>query len=139
MLEKLEKVQQLYKELHILQKQIVALKSESTCDVVVGSSTEYPYISHRIKVEGQGVNTGKKMEILKNRYEQKAMEFKTAKEEVIADIEREVEDPEIREILVLRYIDGLSYSQIAIRLSYADRSGPRKKVVRYFDGSITRN
>jgi len=41
------------------------------------------------------------------------------------------EDSEIRQILALRYINGLTWHQIAKHLGYADESVPRKKCNRF--------
>lgn len=42
-----------------------------------------------------------------------------------------VEDSEIRQILALRYVNGLSWYQVAANLGYADESVPRKRHNRF--------
>ena len=41
------------------------------------------------------------------------------------------EDSEIRQILSLRYINGLTWNQVAKHLGYADESVPRKRCNRF--------
>lgn len=58
-------------------------------------------------------------------------------EDEIIDIRRWVEtvrDSMTRRALKLRYLDGLSWSDVARRMGYADESGPRKLVERLLSG-----
>lgn len=48
-----------------------------------------------------------------------------------------VKDSMTRRALRLRYIDGLSWSEVARRMGYAEESGPRKLVERLLGGGKT--
>lgn len=48
-----------------------------------------------------------------------------------------VHDSEMRQILTLRYINGLSWQQIAFRIGYQDESVPRKRHNRFLKNDRT--
>lgn len=48
--------------------------------------------------------------------------------EEINDYIGEIKDSEIRQIITLKYINNLTWEQVALSLGYADESVPRKKI-----------
>jgi DNA-directed RNA polymerase specialized sigma24 family protein len=53
----------------------------------------------------------------------------------VIDFIGEVDDPELHDILELRFIKGQTYSEIAASMHYSDESVPRKRVNRFFSKS----
>ncbi len=131
---RLDQLRHLNREIEILQEHIHKAETVVVTDVVVGSDVEYPYLKRSITIAG---TNDKRIKQLKRRLTRKLNELITAKEEMLEYIST-VKDSEIRQILILRYIDGLTWPQVAMRMGrQGDGSTERKKHDRYlgFRGS----
>lgn len=138
--EDLDKFEKLKKELDNLSDRIKILQNKPRkilSDSVSGSSKSYPFIQHNVVVTGlddsivyrRRKNTIKK---LKRMYKNK--EFKIYK--MLKNIEYElnnIDDPEIREIIRMRYEDGLNWIQIMHKGNYSSESAARMKFERFFE------
>ena len=111
-------------------------KKDVVCDSVKGSYACFPYTEHSILIRGIE-NEGYKI----SRHDLEIAELKgllelSIKKSIIerARLERyinEIDDAEMRQIIALRYVNGLGWRQIAAELGYQDESAPRKRHNRF--------
>lgn len=122
-----------HEELRILTIQLEELKQHKTHDIVVGSRIRYPYTLSRITVEGRGEDTQQRIACL----EKRIVKHKFALDSAVGLTYRTIEkitkknDPSIFQALVLKYVNNLSWRQIAHEMGYANESVPRKKINRH--------
>ncbi len=111
----------------IRQKRRELEKIPTVCDTVTGSRASIPYDQHVISIEGRDEKRA--------RYLEKRI---AALERKRDDLERwidDVEDSEIRQILTLRFRDGLSWQKVAFEIGKHDESYPRKKIEKFIGQS----
>lgn len=124
------------KEIESLERQIdrveMSVEHDVVTDSVVGSSPSFPYTQHSVKITGVDIKGyDKKVKMLRARLLKRKEELINQQYEMNKYIES-IEDSEIRTILTLRYIEGLSWQQIADKLGVCgDGSTERKKHDRY--------
>lgn len=126
----LSQIKNLNKEIVLLKKQIENIETlinpEITTDIVKGSSPQFPYIEHTIKITGIDYNGyDKKVKRLRRQLQNRLNELmdKVAEaNEYIAAIE----DAEIRMILQCRYINGLTWDEIEKELYMSKRTAQIK-------------
>ena len=132
----LEQLSSLNIELDNIEKRLEEIETKPrkiVQDSVQGSSSEYPYTSHTMKVEGieeQRYNLRKK--VLKKQYRSKIKRIK----KLLKNVEYElnyIKDSEIREIIRMRYEENLSWIQIQIRMNYNSEEKARIKLKRFFE------
>lgn len=128
--ELLRQYDDIQKEIKELECRIKKLncKADIESDTVVGSNTEFPYNERVYTVSG--INFEAKTEkldrlnkVLTKRV-QKCEDMKIEIEEFINTIP----DSRTRRVFSLRYIDGLTWMQIARRIERYDESYPRKVI-----------
>lgn len=100
-------------------------------DTVKGSSAEWPYTSHPMTVSGR--NAADEREILRRITRNKAI---CARVEMAI---RKAPNDKIRDILTLRYVEGMSWAEVAELRAGDDERAPgasamRKAAERYIDG-----
>lgn len=131
----LEQLSSLNIELDNIEKRLEEIETKPrkiVQDSVQGSSSEYPYTSHTMKIEGieeQRYNIRKK--VLKKQYRSKIKRIK----KLLKNVEYElnyIKDSEIREIIRMRYEENLSWIQIQIRTKSDSEDKARKKLERFF-------
>lgn len=93
-------------------------------DVVSGSDSGYPYIKRKFTITG--VDTGREDRL-------RLMKEKCCKErDAILDYINDIEESRIRQIFMLRHLDGLSWRAVAFRLGgFETEDGVRMKHDRY--------
>lgn len=105
-------------EYTLLRKEIADLKKRINqhesivSDVVTGSSLEYPYTKHSISITGFSCCYSKRMY---NKYSRQ-IELRQQKAEEIEDYISSIDDSLVRQIVRLRFIDGLSWTAVAHRI-----------------------
>ncbi len=119
-------VQQEIKDLEHRIKKLNSKKQEAEADTVVGSNIEFPYNERIYAISGFNVeDKSDKIErlerVLKKR-KQKCESMKVEIEEFINTIP----DSRTRRVFTFRYIEGLTWLQIARRIERYDESYPRK-------------
>lgn len=127
----LKSISHIKREIEILKEQIESTDVNMTSDKVKGSSIDFPYTLQSITITGIDI-TGynQKLERLKKRLQIRLNELADLVEEIDEYISG-IKDSEMRQILTLRYINNLTWQQVALRLGYADESVPRKKCDRF--------
>lgn len=116
------------KDLELRIKKLNAKKREAQSDTVVGSNAEFPYNSRVYTITGLNEETYKekleKLNCILIKRKQKCEDLKLEIEEFISTIP----DSKTRRVFTLRYIDGLTWLQIARRIERYDESYPRKMI-----------
>jgi DNA-directed RNA polymerase specialized sigma24 family protein len=120
-------------ELEHIEKRIRKHKpAEIVIDSVQGSSPSFPFVSHTIKIEG--------LEHKKDKlswYYEGLQRYKAKLEKEVKRIENEIEKipySEVRQIIRLHHIEGLSYVQVKNIMGYNTPETPRIKLFRYLSG-----
>lgn len=127
--EKLEQYRALRVEVRNLEQRISDVQTQevSSCDIVKMSSPEFPFTEHSSKVIGHAIDKTtlqKVVGIYKDRIE-KAMAMLLEVETFISS----VEDSEMRELLRLRYVEGLPWWKIPMRLGMAGDGSWQRRLV----------
>lgn len=129
--EQLEQLKFLSREMVMLEHQISDVQQVICSDTVMGSSVNFPYVYRVIAI------TGVDMTEYDGKIKRLRKQLDKRKKEVIDlifsinDYIDSVNDSEIRQLLYLKYVEGLTWGSIAKKLHYADESVPRKKMDRY--------
>lgn len=112
---RLEQFREKTREVKMLQRKIEKLEKqskESVSDVVQASMDTFPYTRRSLKITGRDNRSHRRMMDLKDRLIKRRRELELEVEEIEAFIET-VEDSGIRQILELRYIDGLKWREVS--------------------------
>ncbi len=107
--------------------QLEATLSDNTVvDSVQGSQKEYPFVKHSVKIRGVSPeHTNDASELRDLRYKKSEIEHYV----------NGISDPQTREIFRLRFIKGLTWVQVAVRIGGNTEDSCRKRVMRYFRNS----
>lgn len=121
----------LQKEIKELEQRIERLRSKSVqvvTDSVKGSSNDFPYVEKTFIITGlEEDRREQQLEKLSNiLYKRKAKCKEIAIE--IEEFINTIPDSRTRRVFTLRYIDGLSWLQIARKIERYDESYPRKVI-----------
>lgn len=116
--EKLQRYRKLLSEIELLKRQLEKIEPEYVEDNVKGSSVHFPYTQHKVHIEGYDLETYKrKIARLNKRIINKMNQLVEEKDNLIEFIYN-IEDSEIRQIFIYKYIDGLYWHQIAAKMNY---------------------
>lgn len=124
----LKQYKDLCREINELENNYIKkLENRNVSDIVTGSNNEFPYQIMSFKVEGLA-HTDKLRDVLVER-KVKCEQLKIKIEEFISNIP----DSRTRQVFQYRYIDGLTWLQIAMRMNKVHESYPRKIHDRYLE------
>lgn len=116
--EKLKRYRRLLSELELLKRQLEKLEPEFVSDSVNGSDSEFPYTNHKMHVEGYDLESYKrKVARLNKRIINKMNELVEEKDSLIEFIYN-LEDSEVRQIFIYKYLEGLTWKEIAAKMNY---------------------
>ena len=120
-------------EIADLKHRIKKQKSNSiTKDVVSTSSGSPSYAKHNVIISGVDVKLNSKIKT----YEKLLINAQIKLTNILIEIETEIQqidDSLIRLLIRLRYIDNLTWQQIAFRIGKHDEQYPRKKINEFFN------
>lgn len=120
--EKLQRYRKLLSEVELLKRQLEKTEPEYVEDSVKGSSTSFPYTQHKVHIEGYDLESYKrKVSRLNKRIVNKMNELVEEKDSLIEFIYN-IEETELRQIFIYKYIDGLVWKEIAIKMNYSETS-----------------
>ncbi|MDF2891226.1 MAG: polymerase, sigma-24 subunit, subfamily [Clostridia bacterium] len=134
--EQLEQLYQLNREIELLKRQIENIWGEPkvVSDSVKASSSSFPYTEHLVIISGVE-DLGDKMDRLKKRLTKMLKAALDKVEKLNSQIEV-IQDSEMRQIVMLRYINNLTWQQVAIKMgNQGDGSTERKKCDRFLEVS----
>ena len=135
MKETLKQYNSIREEIKELRREIARLEKQETryaTDKVVGSDNQFPYAKKHFTITGivENKNLIRKKEILIDRLK-KCEKIKIEIDKFIT----EIPDSLTRRVFRYRYIEGLTWLQIAYRIGKHDESYPRKVIHdRYLEG-----
>lgn len=134
----LNQLRDLNREIEMIKEQIHSLEPRITTDKVKGSYLEFPYTLHEIKISGVDTQEyDQKLRRMRRKLQLRLGELIDLVEEMNKYLEG-IQDSEMRQILSLRYINGLTWQQIAAHIGSAgDGSTERKKHDRFL--KVSRN
>lgn len=120
--EKLQRYRRLLSEVELLKRQLEKTEPEYVEDSVKGSSAHFPYTQHKVHIEGYDLeNYKRKVARLNRRIVNKMNELVEEKDSLIEFIYN-IEDSELRQIFIYKYMDGLVWKEIAIKMNYSETS-----------------
>lgn len=105
-------------EIEMLENQLNHIEPEFVIDSVKGSSAHYPYTQHTVKIEGiDSIEYDNKVKRIRLRLSKKHKELLDEKDKLTEYI-CGIGDSEIRQIFMYRYIDCLTWPEIAKKMNY---------------------
>lgn len=117
--EELLKLKKIASEVGQIKEELENVKCEYVMDSVKGSSVNYPYTQHSIKIEGYDIKSyDRKVKRIQNRLARKLAQLIDEKD-VLTEYICTVEDSDLRQILMYRYINGLTWQEIGTNMGYA--------------------
>lgn len=114
--EQLKQIKNIQNEIKMLKEQINRIEPETVADSVRGSSPYFPYLEHSIRIEGidyKGYSN--RINRLQRRLQGQLEELMDITDKAYEYIEG-IDDSLIRQILTYRYINGLSWTQVAAHI-----------------------
>lgn len=130
--ERLSQLKHLKKEIELLKKQIDDLDYIITKDSVKGSETHFPYIERKFTITGIDFQShNKKLYRLKKRLKRRVEELIDLIEETNEYIEN-IDDSLIRQIITLKYINGLTWEQVAASIGGNNTADSVRKAAERF-------
>lgn len=124
--EELFKLTKIKSEIEQLKTQIDNIEPEHSIDMVTGSSIEFPYTKHSIKLEGYDYITYEsKVNRIRNRLSKKLIELTDEKDKLTEYIYN-LKDSDLRQIFIYRYIDGLIWNEIGKKMNYSFETVKKK-------------
>lgn len=124
----LTKLKDMHKEIELLQRQIddAYNKADKIYDTVKGSSPKLPYQERVIRVSGIDWNNyDRKVAGIRRRLQRRIDELMEQAAEINEFIAA-LPDVEVRMILQLKYVNGMSYEEIGPELGMSERTVRRK-------------
>lgn len=113
-------------EIEQIKYELAKVEPEYTQDSVTGSSIDFPYTKHSIKIEGYDYNSYEhKTQRIQNRLNKKLNELVKEKDKLTEYIYN-IDDSDLRQIFMYRYVEGLNWKDIGKKMGY-DESSMRKK------------
>ena len=117
--EELSKLQKIITEIQQIKRELDGIEPEYAIDSVIGSSINFPYTQHNIKIEGYDIkNYEHKVQRIKNRLNHKMIELVEEKDRLTEYI-YSLDNSDLRQIFMYRYVKGLSWEKIGINMGYA--------------------
>lgn len=116
--ERLKRYRRLMSEVDLLKRQLEKTEPEHVEDSVNGSSPYFPYTQHKMHIEGYDLDSYKrKVARLNRRIVRKMNELVEEKDSLIEFIYN-IEDSEVRQIFIYRYLDGLTWKDIGDKMYF---------------------
>lgn len=132
--QKLKQVRYLKREIRLIQEQITAVEAEIVTDKVTGSDPEHPWTERHYIIRGLPGERNEKLLRLRDRLERRMNDLQDLRAEIFAWVEG-IEDSLLRQIIVLRHVNGLSWRQVAREIGGGNTADSvRKMHDRHFEG-----
>lgn len=117
--ERLKRYRKLMSEVDLLKRQLEKTEPEYVEDSVKGSSPYFPYTEHKVHIEGYDLDSYKRKVARLNRRIVKKMNELVEEKDSLIEFIYNIEDSEIRQIFIYKYIDGLYWHEIAAKMNYS--------------------
>ena len=117
--EELSKLQKIITEIEQIKRELESVEPEYAIDAVIGSSVNFPYTQHNIKIEGYDIKSyDHKVQRIRNRLNRKRIELVEEKDRLI-DYIYSLNNGDLRQILTYRYVNGLIWEEVGMKMGYA--------------------
>lgn len=116
--ENLKRYRRLLTEVNLLKKQLEKIEPEFVRDSVNGSALEFPYTVHKVHIEGYDLESYKKKVAKMNRRIVNKMNELVEEKDRLIEFIYGIENSEVRQIFIYKYIDGLTWKEIADNMNY---------------------
>jgi hypothetical protein len=134
--QELKQIRYLMREIELLQEQIAAVEGEIVTDVVTGSSREFPYGKRKFIIRGLPGERNEKLLRLRDRLERRMNDLQDMRAEIFAWVEG-IEDSLLRQVIILRHVNGLSWRQVAREIGGGNTGDSvRKMHDRFLKGGV---
>ena len=110
--QELKQVRYLKREIELLQEQIAAVEAEIVTDKVKGSDPEHPWTERSFIIKGLPGERNEKLLRLRDRLERRKGDLQDLRAEIFEWVES-IDDSLIRQIIILRHVNGLGWRQVA--------------------------
>lgn len=110
--QKLKQLRHLKSEMKLLQEQILTLESEIVTDKVKGSDPDHPWTERHYIIKGLPGERNEKLLRLRDRLERRKSDLQDMRAEIFEWVEG-IEDSLLRQVIILRHVNGLSWRQVA--------------------------
>lgn len=116
--ENLKRYRRLLTEVNLLKKQLEKIEPEFVRDSVNGSASAFPYTSHKVHIEGYDLEGYKRKVARLNRRILNKMDELVEEKDRLIEFIYGIENSEVRQIFIYRYIDGLVWKEIGDKMNY---------------------
>lgn len=131
--QELKQVRYLKREIELLQEQIAAVEGEIVTDKVTGSDPDHPWTERHYIIKGLPGERNEKLLRLRDRLERRKSDLQDMRVEIFEWVEG-IEDSLLRQIIVLRHVNGLSWRQVAREIGGRNTAESIRKLHdRYFE------
>lgn len=110
--QELKQVRYLKREIELLQEQIAAVEAEIVTDKVKGSDPDHPWTERSFIIKGLPGERNEKLLRLRDRLERRKSDLQDMRAEIFEWVEG-IEDSLLRQVIILRHVNGLSWRQVA--------------------------
>jgi len=111
--QKLKQIRHLKREIELLEEQILNLEAGIVTDKVRGSLSHHPWIETSFKITGfDRIEYAQKMDKLKRKLQRRVDDLQDLRAEIFEWVES-IEDSLLRQIIILRHVNGLTWDQVA--------------------------
>ena len=130
---KLSQLRYLKSEIAMLKEQIGDIQVHTTKDSVKASQTDWPYIEYAAKIEGADIQEyARKLRRRQRRLDRRVKELMDLVDEIEEYINT-IDDSLTRQAIMLKYVNGLEWRQVAAHIGGGNTAeGLRKRVQRFF-------
>ncbi len=132
--QKLKQFRHLKSEIRLIQEQIAAVEAEIITDKVTGSDPEHPWTERHYIIRGLPGERNEKLLRLRDRLERRKSDLQDLRAEIFEWVEG-IEDSLLRQVIILRHVNGLSWRQVAREIGGGNTADSvRKMHDRHFEG-----
>lgn len=117
--ENLNKYRRLLSEVELLKRQLEKIEPDFVRDSVNGSNSEFPYTTHKMHIEGYDLESYKRKVARLNRRIVNKMDELVEEKDRLIELIYGIENSEVRQIFIYRYIDGLAWKDISSEMNYS--------------------
>jgi hypothetical protein len=110
--QKLKQFRHLKSEIRLIQEQIAAVETEIITDKVTGSDPEHPWTERHYIIRGLPGERNEKLLRLRDRLERRKSDLQDMRAEIFEWVDG-IEDSLLRQVIILRHVNGLSWRQVA--------------------------
>lgn len=134
-MERLNQYRHLRREVEALEDEVRDLreKANQVISDTVTASGDFPYAKHTVVVRGQSVRGHVRLRQRVEKLERQRQRLEN-EQDAIEEFVDEIEDSQVRQIMRLRFLQGMSWRQTANRCGGGNAAdGVRKKAERYLE------